>query len=574
MRPVFKQVLQYMNESLNTDKWGCRQLAAGLAAFGVTRVVTCPGSRNAPLLMAIARHDSLHVTSVIDERSAAFIALGMAEISNEPVAAVCTSGSALLDFAPAVAEAYYKKLPLIIISADRPAIWIDQDDSQTIRQPGALSNIVKKTFTITGEAETADDRWYVNRCINEALLCATSGRKGPVHINISLSEPLTQEIEVDYDEHFRKISYVETPDMVPTEQARAMAAELSDRKVLIVGGFNRPSARLSRAMSTLASLPNVAVIAEGLANIHAEGCHTCVDRFALQVSRVLTTENRSLLQPDVLITFGGALVSAKMKSLLRTLQPTEHWHVGRNDTTIDCYKALTRRIEISADGFFHRVANALAHLTKIGTNHGVYADEIAKICRMAEETAVARQLPWSGSLVIDILTRAIPAQWNLQLSNGMTVRQAMNCNLTKFHRVDCNRGVSGIDGSVSTALGASVAYDHPTLLVTGDMSMQYDFMALTSTLLSPKLKIVVMNNGGGGIFHYVKGTAKLREMPALLNGSLNLPLEKLAATYNLAYAKAYDTESLYAAIKLLKATQSRPVLVEVCTDADIDAGCL
>ncbi len=548
----------------NSDKWACRQIAASLAAFGVCRVVTSPGSRNVPLLMAVARRGDLEVHSVIDERSAAFIALGMASLSGEPVALVCTSGTAMLNYAPALAEAYYRHIPLIAVTADRPAEWIDQDDSQTIRQPKALDNIVKCSYAINGDAETATDRWFVNRTLNDAMLTAICGRKGPVHINVALATPLSQEDDIDSAETFRKISITERQDLLPTEIAREMAAGLCGKKVLVAAGFNPPSARVNRAMAQLAALPNVAVLSEGLSNIHAKGSVRASDIFMHK----LIGAGHDDLWPEIVITLGGALISPALKTFLREKRPQEHWHVGINEATIDCFMALTRRVEISPDGFFPRLAGALSHLTRTGANHGSYA-------AAWHNAAMAYELPkvnkWSAFFAVREILRNIPSAWNLQLSNGMSVRYALANDLSRHHRVDCNRGVSGIDGSVSTAVGAANVVSVPTLLITGDMSLQYDIAALSVADLPSRLKIVVLNNGGGGIFKFVKTTAGLPELPTLINGQMNLPLEPLARAYGFHYLRACDSVQLREAVRDMIDETDRPVIMEVVTDADVDA---
>lgn len=548
----------------NSDKWACRQIAAALAAFGVSRVVTSPGSRNVPLLMAVARHGDLEVHSVIDERSAAFMALGMASVSGKPVALVCTSGTAMLNYAPALAEAYYRHIPLVAVTADRPAEWIDQDDSQTIRQPGALDNIVKCSYAINGDASTATDRWFVNRTLNDALLTALHGRKGPVHINVALSTPLSHEEDVDSSEPFRKISITERLDVLPTETSREMAAGLCGKKVLVVAGFNPPSAKVNRAMAQLAALPNVAVLAEGLSNIHAGGCVCASDIFV----HGLIGECPDRLCPEILITFGGALVSPALKAFLRENRPQEHWHVGLNEATVDCFMSLTRRVEISPEGFFPRLAGALSHLTRTGVNSSSYAavwHDVAMACGLPKATG------WCAFLAVGEILRNIPSAWNLQLGNGMSVRYALANGLSGHHRVDCNRGVSGIDGSVSTAVGASIVASNPTLLITGDMSLQYDLAALSAADLPPRLKIVVLNNGGGGIFKFVKTTAGLPELPTLINGRMNLPLEQLARAYGFHYLRVCDKMQLGEAVASMIAEADRPVMMEVVTDPDADA---
>jgi 2-succinyl-5-enolpyruvyl-6-hydroxy-3-cyclohexene-1-carboxylate synthase len=564
---------------ITSDKWGCRELIAALKAYGVRHVVTSPGSRNAPLLITAARTPELHVTSVIDERSAAFIALGMATISGEPVALICTSGTALLNYAPAVAEAYYRETPLIVVSADRPAEWIGQNDSQTMRQPNTLSAFVKQSITINGDAISDTEQWFINRSLNDVLTCALRGRRGPIHINITLTQPLTNQVEVELHT-FHKIDLFEHPNVITTAQSRAIAEELHSKRVLIFAGIGAPTAQLNRAISTLATMPNVAVIAEGLSNLHSEGVIWNIDPIFsnLQLTDYGHTKAAEL-KPDLLISFGGAPVSARWKQVARSWH-TEHWHVGIADNAIDTYQSLTRRIDFSPEAFFPRVANALCFREKTqpnGSNYHQLWDDFAteissaradsKHCKSNSHT----NREWNGLNAVATVLQRTPANWNLQLSNGMTVRYALLNDLRRHHRVDCNRGVSGIDGSVSTAVGASTLYKNITLLITGDTSAQYDLAALTTTILTERFRMVVLNNGGGGIFNYIATTSKLPERDQLFKGELNLPLQQLAETFSMFYAKATDFASLNQGLQLLRADLDRPMILEIVTDADIDA---
>lgn len=557
---------------MTSDKRGCREIAAALAAFGVKYAVTSPGSRNAPLIMAIERHGGFNTIPVVDERSAAFIALGIASACGNMVALICTSGTALLNQTPAIAEAYYRQVPLVVISADRPHQWIDQDDSQTIRQNGALSAIVKASYNIKGEAETTEDGWFVNRTLNDALLTAQTGRRGPVHINVELSMPLTGEKEQDGSDNFRKIETIDYPETIPNDMARAMAAELADKRVLIFGGFMPPSAKLSRAMSVMTGLPNIALLAEGLANLHGKGIWERCEALMGNLSE----SGISRLKPDVLITFGGSPVAAAWKRVARQWKVKEHWHVGKNDATIDTYMSLTRRVDMTAEGFFPKTATALSHLHRKGLiiseyaqNWQEYASETYRLTdRMLSN---GNDENWHGASAIASLLSKIPSDWNLQLSNGMSCRYAMLNRLGRFHRVDCNRGVSGIDGSLSTAVGASMVYNKPTLLITGDMSAQYDMGALASTVMNNRFKMVVINNGGGGIFSFVKTTATMPERDRLLKCELRLPLRQIAEAYGMVYANAPTFAELDHAAKLLVEENKHPVVVEIVTNAERDA---
>lgn len=532
-------------------------LARCLAAYGVSDIFSSPGSRNAPLLMAFARCPDLTLRHVIDERSAAFIALGFASVSRKPVALVCTSGTAMLNYAPAVAEAFYRKLPLIVITADRPTQWIDQDDSQTLHQAGALANIVKASYTVKGEIGDEQERWFVNRMLNEAMHSALEGRRGPVHINIPLSEPLTATV-ADPEENFRKISMMLPPQKLDPQDARRLATELQGKNILITGGFCPPSAEINKAFSKIGRLGDVVVTADALSNIHADGVLHTPDSFI--GDRLLRHPHAA---PDILITFGGSILSKNLKDYLRTTRFSEHWHVGTNDMLIDSYFSLTRRIEIDERLFFPRLANALEYLGGESMSTFKTFWHEAAFNAATDRQARMKETGWSEGKVVELLMKRLPAEWNLQLSNGLSPRYAMRGEAWRFHRCDCNRGVSGIDGSVSTALGASLPFKGTTLLLTGDMSMQYDIAALSSTLLSPRLKIIVINNGGGGIFRKIGTTRGLPERDRLFVSELNLPLEGLAAAYGLDYFKADSFDSLDKALPLFAETNTHPAILEI-----------
>lgn len=565
-----------------TEKKICRLTAGLLAEYGVTDAVLSPGSRNAPVIMAMAREPRIRCSSVVDERSAAFVALGIAEITGKPVAVVCTSGTALLNFAPAVAEAFYKKLPLVVISADRPCKWIGQDDSQTLRQPGALAN-----FTVA-ECDLRDDlldeskniniqeeEWFASRELNRVLTEALVKRRGPVHINLQISAPLSHESEIPGEEHFRRIEYLGAKEIIATSESRALSEELTGLRVMIVGGFHSPDSRLSKALGELAYLDNVVVIAEPLANVHASGILEAPERLMAAAGQT----DAEALNPDVLITFGGALVSARLKNFLRNMEIAEHWHVGMNDMLIDSYRHLTRRIELPAAGFFPRFAGAMRYRASGRKNQepaGNAAESYASQWRRIDAIARTRSSRfldnalWSDLKATALILKSLSPQTNLQLGNGMCVRNAMLCDISWLHRVDSNRGVSGIDGCVSTAVGAAAAYKGATCLLVGDMSAQYDMGAFASAHLAPGLKIAVFNNGGGQIFHTIATTRDLPEKNEFFCCGNQLPLEQLSSGYGLGYFSARNEKELSAAIPRWLAWPTCSVL-EIVTGPETSA---
>ena len=527
---------------LTTDKQQCTAIVEILAAHGVKRVVVSPGSRNAPLSVAFARYDKIRKYVIVDERSAAFTALGMAQQTREPIALVCTSGTALLNYAPAIAEAYYQKLPLIVISADRPKEWIDQDDSQTIRQFEALSQFVKKSYDLPARCADETANWYVNRIVNDAMMTALSGRKAPVHINVQLDEPLNGITE--WNGGNRMINMIHPNAEVSAADMSALVNEAKGKKVMIIAGFHHPCEKLNQSLEELASLPNVAILTETISNQISDKYCRCIDRTLLCIK---DEEVQSYI-PDILITFGGAIVSRHIKTLLRSHKANSQWYVGVSDTTVDCMQSLTTRINVEPENFFPQFVAEYAKQNSADSNY-------AKIWRELNESGAERQakyldkIAWSDMKAFSTIFDYINEKCRFEFSNGTTIRYAQlfgdRINVPSY----CNRGVSGIDGSTSTALGASLVGDLPVVFVTGDMSFSYDISGLASQYNHPNLKIIVISNGGGGIFRFIKSTSALPELNDYFEVRRNVPIEQLAATFGFKYFSAENETELSSVLK-------------------------
>lgn len=526
----------------DTSKKFCSIIFDILKEKGVKDIVCSPGSRNVPLLLAAASRDNLNKHFAVDERAAAFMGLGISLVSKRPVALICTSGTALLNFAPAIAEAYYQSIPLIVISADRPIQWIDQDDSQTLRQDGALDNFVKNSYTIPAFGEELDEmRWYVNRIANDALITATSGRKGPVHINVHLEEPLGNKIERDYTPQ-RIVKTIESDSVGNKETIKELAFELANSKVLLVAGFNQPDSHLQRVVSELSRFPNITVMAETISNLHLKNdCYS--------IDSVLTAFDREILDsfaPDIIISIGGSLVSRKLKEYLRrNAFKCKHWSVGYSHTTSDPFMSLDMRIETDATRFFRSLKGALKKCNIAGRVSS-YQNEWLGLRRKALElkNSYIKNCEWSELKAFYILLNNLPSTFNLFLSNGTAIRYAQIVQYPLPHASYCNRGVSGIDGSLSTAIGGSKEYKGDSVLITGDLSMAYDIGALGITPVPKKFKIIVIDNQGGGIFRFIPSTSDLKEREEYLCQSPILPLKQIAEGYGWKYLECDDEESL------------------------------
>lgn len=554
---------------VSTAKAVCRQVADLLVAHGIEYAVLSPGSRNAPLVVALKRVPGMKCRVVIDERSAAFVALGMAVQSGKPVALVCTSGSALLNYAPAVAEAYYRGVPLVVISADRPLEWIDQDDSQTIWQQDALAPYVKRSCDLGAHSDYPDGLWMANRLINDALMVAVAQRPGPVHINVRLAAPLNG-LEPHTPGRERVIRLAEATPSLPKREADPLATELgSRRKVMILAGFMAPCHKLNVALATLARRPGVAVLTETVSNLHSPLFVSRIDATLCRLSR----EEREELAPDLVVTIGGALVSRHIKEWLRALPEVEHWHIGPSHTTVDCFRRLALRVDITAADFMAQMAAMTKRVAATESAYSARWREAAARGAREHEARVA-QAPWSDLRAFAYMLSHLPKGCNLHVSNGTPVRYVQLTDCRGAHRCECNRGVSGIDGCTSTALGASAVYPGTTLLISGDMSFQYDLAALSSTLMSARMKMVVICNGGGGIFRFIGATSDLEELEEFFAVGTVLPLAQLAEGYGMAYFEAASEAELRHEWSRFLAEDSRPALMSIKTPAEISAGVL
>ena len=551
----------------NSQKTVCRMTAALIKDYGVRDVIVCPGSRNTPLIMAVNRDPAFMPRTVVDERSAAFAALGLSVQTRRPVALICTSGSAVLNMAPAVAEAYYRRVPLIVISADRPAAWIDQNDNQTIRQNGALGNIVLKTIDIT-DSEQQQDLWHAQRLLNDALTAATAKACGPVHINIHLDVPLTAEADIPSAETFSRVDTVYPDGVLSTARARELGLLLAPpRKVMFLIGGLQPSSKISKALAKLAKIPNIVVMAEAQSNVHAEGILHGIDEIIL----AMTDDQRREFMPDILVTVGGGFVSHAVKPWLRGQSSVSHWSVGLSDHIEDTFMRAVMHIDMDPDDFLPQIASAVQPFRN---DPKTYARRLPGFAYTVHKAKEAIPLPWCDLVAVKEIVDVLPSHFNVHVSNGTSARYIQLANPSRLHGVFCNRGVSGIEGSTSTAIGASWEFNGPTLLITGDMSAEYDINALSLPDIRSDFRVVVLSNGGGNIFRYIKNTRDLPETEDFLAVGNRVPLRGVVESYGWHYIEVTDRDSLLAALPWLWRKTDSPVLINVVTDGHTSASAL
>lgn len=529
-----------------------------LIEFDIKYVICSPGSRNAALLQEIENFKEIKKLVIVDERTAAFVGLGISLVSRKPVALICTSGTALLNYAPAVAEAYYQHIPLIVVSADRPAEWIDQDDSQTIRQYGILSNITKASIDISANREENDYIWYANRIFNEILLKATSQAKGPVHINIHLSGEILQPIK---EHHIpRKVERLLPPPRLDKEEIKHLSRQLMGKKIMVVAGFMPPDNKLQQAVRILSKLPEFTIMAETVSNLHLPQSSYIIDPVLFNLS----SKEEELMKPDIVISIGGALISRKLKEFLRRNPPEAHWSFGYSDTLVDCFKSLTLKLECEPAPLLKAIGKQLR-------NHMGSTSETAQDYNCVWEKERKKYsdsintYPWCDLKALSITLNSLPSDANLFLSNGTSIRYGQIIKYPITHATYSNRGVSGIEGCTSTALGASICYDRFTCLIVGDMSFAYDIGAITSQIAGRNMRIIVLDNNGGDIFRFIPATRNLAIREDYLSVPRKFPISMIADAFGWSYFYASNEKELRSELKEFFGDSLTPCILHIDT---------
>ncbi len=554
---------------------------------GIRHIVICAGSRNAPLTNGFVENPFFKTYSIVDERSAAFFALGMAQQLNTPTAVVCTSGSALLNFYPAVAEAYYSNIPLVIISADRMPHRIDIGDGQTIQQKGVfephlvdfaylnpdvshatatlLENpnqklISKKSTQKQIESKQKEIQKENEKKINLVLNQAIQ-KNGPVHLNVPMEEPL----------YGMTIS--------PLDITRNTAPIFSNAKIdfktfikqwqqaekkLILVGVNHPDVIDKQWLDLIDSDPSVILMTETTSNLRMPNAINSID------SLIAPLENSNsdffkTLKPQILLTFGGMVVSKKIKKILRDFSPQEHWHVDPYKA-YDTYYCLTQYFSMPVNAFFSMLFKE--YQIKGGNYKSLISDQYLAQLKLGK--AYLRRIAFSDLKAFETIISNLPERLHLQLANSSTVRYAQLFDMPRRVEVYCNRGTSGIDGSTATAVGAALINENPSLLVTGDLSFFYDINGLWNDHIPPSFRIILINNQGGGIFRILPGEKDSPKYDTYFETIHNRNARQICKAFGFNYRAVNTNTGLKWALKSFFKPSRQPKLLEIRTPRKIN----
>ena len=544
---------------INHFRQGIKNIPEICALHGVRKVIIAPGSRNAPLIFAFTEQPELECLSITDERSAAYFALGIAQQSGEAVALVCTSGTAVLNFAPAIAEAYYQNLPLLVFTADRPAEMIDQADGQTLRQTNIFGNYIKACFTLPVETVQTVDLLYSDRQVSQAIDTAVSYPQGPVQINVPMREPIYSALPESHS--FPKVFKTLESDIFPTKEnlEKLQSVWKTIPKKMVVFGVSPKNEQLYALANQLANEPDVVVIAENLSNISGERIITRPESFFSS----LLPYNKISFKPDLLITIGHSVICKQLKLYLREFQPAAQWQLESSLPYIDTYKCLDVIIPGSACDVLLKMP-----FGKTESNFSELFQSQNKMIAKRHDEFVENAPLSDMSAVTQLLTLA-PGGTQLHLANSTSVRWTQlfltRPDLTYF----CNRGTSGIDGSLSTAAGYAYASKQPTVFLTGDLSFIYDSNGLWNNYIGDNFKIIVLNNNGGNIFRFIGDKQLMEKSLDFFTTPHQVKIKSLVEAYGLQYLVCDKTEELETSLTSLFKAEKATVL-EIFTDANLN----
>jgi 2-succinyl-5-enolpyruvyl-6-hydroxy-3-cyclohexene-1-carboxylate synthase len=523
---------------------------AACQQFNVDTVVISPGSRNAPLTIGFSNHPEIETLSVVDERCAAFFALGIAQQTQKPVAVLCTSGSALLNYYPAISEAFYSNIPLVVISADRPKHLIDIGDGQTIRQENVFENHILFSANLI---ENPKFKTRNAQLIGEALQLANSN-KGPVHINVPFDEPLYETVDQLSNFHFPHISSSSLDNSNINYSELAKIWNSAEKKMLVIG-VNYPDTELHKLMDLYSEDDSVILLTETTSNLHHTKAINAIDQLIFS----LGDEEFKELQPDILITFGGMIVSKRIKRFLRDYQPKHHWNIDVKKAT-NTFFCLSEFIQTKPVDFFTKFNSIIS---KKQSNYQPKWLAVRDKRRQKHAEYLA-SIEHSDLKVFEQVLESIPKESQLQFSNSAIIRYGQMFTIDTTLEVFCNRGTSGIDGSTSTAIGAAFACNKQTVFITGDLSFFYDSNGLWNKNIPTNFRIILVNNSGGGIFKIIPGP-KTTNATQYFETPHCLTAEHLCKMHNFEYQKAFSTISVQEELKNFYKESNQPKILEIFT---------
>ncbi len=460
--------------------------------------------------------------------------MGLTLENREPVAVICSSGSATVNFYPAVVEAYYQKLPLVVITADRPREMIDQGFGQTMRQADIFEKHIVSSVNLLREPQDELARNYNQRSINEAMLAT---KKGPVHINVAFDEPLygttEEELVVQYIAKTHGERTLRTPRIKELAQVWNRAP-----RVWVLAGQMLPDAKLEHELTELNQKSPFLIFSESLSNLHCSCNIHSIDRLV----NTIDEEEKEALRPDLLISIGGEVVSKMVKKYLRQYKPRHHWYVSESIDFQDTYGALSDHVRAHPALFFEHLQQHVEAKSAAYREHFLQKDKT----RMERHQCFVAKAPFSDLRAFDTVLKQLPANSILHCANSTSIRYSQLFDHQPEILHFANRGTSGIDGCTSTAVGHAMNTDKLLTLITGDVAFLYDSNAFWNDQLPANLRVIVLNNQGGNIFRFIEGPDLTENFERFQETVHKANLQGVASTFNLNFKSVDNEEELTA----------------------------
>ena len=539
------------------------------AQHGISQAVICPGSRSALLTLAFSRHPKIETFTIPDERSAGFIALGLAQSSKKPVAVITTSGTATANLYPSIIEAFYQHVPLLVLTADRPPEWIDQLDGQTIRQDGIYAKHAVESFQFPVSFDHPEAVWHAEKMISEAIILTQKTTKGPVHINIPVREPFYPAPDENF--HYSKSIRVVQSDQLKMDLSTQDTELIIDQlekyeKVMILAGQAEYNELIVNSLNMLQSSLKWVVVGDVIANIQ-QVKHAIRHHDILLNSRFDTPD----LIPDLLITFGQSTLSKKLKTFIRENTPKAHWHVGENEALVDPFKSISKKFILDPGQFLKVISEKPLVGRKTQNKYFNLWKEKELRAKEFLENFMSHNT-FSEFHAVNQVVKHLPDESTIHLANSMPVRYAnyIHLDINKKNEVWANRGTSGIDGCTSTSLGHALNSKKINTLISGDMAFFYDRNALWHNHLPHNLRIIILNNHGGGIFRLINGPKQLPELSEYFETNQKLNAANTARDFGMKYYIVKTLEALPGFLEEFFDVDAGPSILEIECDSQLN----
>ena len=528
-----------------------------LTKFGIQHLVLSSGSRNIPFVSTVETDPRFHCYSVVDERNAAFFALGLAQQLNEPVAIACTSGTAASNYLSGVTEAYYSHVPLAVLTFDRSPYLLNQIETQKIDQPAIFQSVVKKSVSLP-LIKDEDDIWYCQRLINEAFIAMRQHRDGPVHINIPLigdqNKLVEESVIKDSIDRINIIEYVRRDG----DLFRDYAQRLRGKKVLLIMGQGAPMNREAReAIAAFCKTYRTPLLADNLSNFR---CDEMI--MAEPVGKALNAKTIAKYVPDIVISFGSNF-QERLKDLLRAHRGTiSHWLIEPEGIVRDVFKCQTALFECTPLDFFR----GMCHYAE-----GPYSDAYLQSWKTLEAAIELPELPFSSFYAVQAFSRLIPKHSTLHTAILNSTRLMQFFKLDESVRCFSNVNAFGIDGCLPTFMGQAEATENLAFLLIGDLSFFYGMNAAAIKHRGKNIRILVLNNGGGAEFHIMPDSNALPTIDWHIGCAHDRSVKGWVESMGYAYLTAHSKEELNTVLPcFVSAEHEQPLVLEVFTNMKAD----